>query len=130
MNTQWPALTEDERAALNSTDTPEAERMRLYGRDLRATAAAYAVAADAPGLRKDAARFLYAESVRLHNEGGHALDRADQMEDKIWCRLRGTNVPVAECVASCPAPEQRDVCAFEFDPTTTPQLARYQAEGR
>lgn len=55
---------------------------------------------------------------------------APPAEDTIWCRLRGTNVPVAECVASCPAPEQRDVCAFEFDPTTTPQLARYQAEGR
>jgi hypothetical protein len=73
-------LTAEERDAKNSTTTPASERMRLYGRDLRATAQAYAVAADAPGLRKDAAKYLFAESMRLTREGGAALDRADELE--------------------------------------------------
>lgn len=73
-------LSDEERAAMNSTRTSESDRLRLYGRDLRATAQAYAVAADAPGLRKDAARYLFQESERLFREGGAALDRADDLE--------------------------------------------------
>jgi hypothetical protein len=73
-------LTPDERAAMNHTGTPEHERTRLYARDMRYRAEAYALAADAPGLRKDAARFLYAESVRLTHESGLWLDHADYLE--------------------------------------------------
>jgi len=72
-------LTDDERATMNSTDTTRGERMRLYAKTLRATAEAYACAADAPGLRKDAARYLYAESMRLTRESGAALDAADDL---------------------------------------------------
>lgn len=46
--------------------------------------------------------------------------------DTRWCALRGRSVPEAECVASCPAPEQRAVCALE--PLTG--IEQYQAEGR
>lgn len=76
-------LSTAEREALNRADTPEHERVRLYARDLRSTAEAYAVAADAPGLRKDAARYLYAESMRLTRESGFYFDRADELERPI-----------------------------------------------
>lgn len=49
-------------------------------------------------------------------------------EATLWCRLRGRNVPISECVASCPAPEQREVCAMEYDPNGSLEI--YQAEGR
>lgn len=55
---------------------------------------------------------------------------AQDTVESIQCPLRGIRVPVAECVASCPAPEQRDVCAMNFDPTVSPQMAAYQADGR
>lgn len=54
---------------------------RAYADDLDAHSRAYAMAADAKGLRKDAARFLYAESLRLHSEAGIVRDRADELED-------------------------------------------------
>jgi hypothetical protein len=60
-------------------DNPEF--IRAYAADLTGTAKAYAIAADAPGLRKDAARYLFAESMRLLREAGHNIDRADDMED-------------------------------------------------
>lgn len=78
--TQFMPLTDEEQARRNSTDTPEHERIRLYARDLRVTAEAYAKAADAKGLRKDCASYLYAESVRLTVESGLWFDRADELE--------------------------------------------------
>jgi hypothetical protein len=69
--------------------TEASDRMRAYGINLRATAKAYAVAADAPGLRKDAARYLFSESMRLMREGGAALDRADEMEREVQSALHG-----------------------------------------
>lgn len=78
-----PILTPDERSARNSADTPQHVRHRLYAQDLRCTAEAYAVAADAPGLRKDAARYLFAESVRLTRESGLWSDYADEQENAI-----------------------------------------------
>ena len=60
---------------------PRHETERLYAADLEATSVAYAVAADAVGLRKDAARYLLAESIRLHQEAGRHIDRADELED-------------------------------------------------
>jgi hypothetical protein len=73
-------LTDDERAQMNSADTTADVRMRLYAKNLLATSEAYIVAADAPGLRKDAARYLYTESVRLHREAMAAFGRADELE--------------------------------------------------
>lgn len=35
------------------------------------------------------------------------------MIDAVWCPLRGVAVGQSECVNSCPAPEQRVVCAME-----------------
>ena len=77
----YAPLTDLEKAEMTSTNTPQHERQRLYGRKLLATSEAYATAADAVGLRKDAARYLLAESLRLHTEGLLALDWADQMEE-------------------------------------------------
>lgn len=37
------------------------------------------------------------------------------MEDRRQCALRGIIVTESECVNSCPAPEQRVVCAMESD---------------
>lgn len=42
--------------------------------------------------------------------------RRSAAEDTIWCRLRGKDVPISECVGGCPAPEQREVCAAEWAP--------------
>jgi hypothetical protein len=36
-------------------------------------------------------------------------------EDTRWCNLRGKEVPVMECVASCPAPEQSVVCGTDIE---------------
>jgi hypothetical protein len=74
-------LTPEEWAALNSVHTPRPERQRLYGKRLRATADAYIVAADAPGLAKSAARYLFAEGMRLTSESAFAYELADVMDD-------------------------------------------------
>ena len=73
-------LTEDEVARLNHVDTPRHERQRLYAKRLRAVADAYVVAADAPGLAKSAARYLYAEGSRLTRESMFAYELADAFE--------------------------------------------------
>jgi hypothetical protein len=73
-------LTADELAAEQNVNTPVNERIRLYARRLREHAECYAVAADAPGLRKDAARYLYAESTRLTRESGLWFDKADELD--------------------------------------------------
>jgi hypothetical protein len=73
------ALTEEERDALNNSGTSQEERHRLYAQDLRHTGECYAVAADAPGLRKDAARYLYQESMRLINEANIYQDRLEAL---------------------------------------------------
>jgi hypothetical protein len=73
-------LTDEERAALNSIDTPAHERRRLYARDLRVTAEAYATAADAPGLGASAKAFLSSEAGRLTRESGGQFDLADVEE--------------------------------------------------
>lgn len=99
-------LTDEERAARNSVQTPEHERMRLYGRDLRATSQAYAVAADAPGLRKDAARFLFQESLRLDREGMAALERADAMETQDRIREEVRASLLAQIQAQIPAADR------------------------
>jgi hypothetical protein len=44
------------------------ERNRRYADTLDTTATAYAIAAEATGLRRDAAAYLRAEANRLHNE--------------------------------------------------------------
>lgn len=67
-----------------------------------------------------------------------SLPRAgDKPADRIWCALRGRGVPETECVSSCPAPEQRVVCAMgSLDPQRwlreDPRsgLEQYQAEDR
>lgn len=41
------------------------------------------------------------------------------MIDTIDCPLRGVRVPIGECVDSCPAPEQRVVCAMEVSMQAT-----------
>lgn len=79
---QYPPLTDDEQDRRRNVDTPVSERLRLYGRDLLATASAYAVAADAKDLNAGAARFLAGESERLHREGQAALERADDLESR------------------------------------------------
>jgi hypothetical protein len=70
-------LTDEERDTLNRAGTSLSERSRLYAKRLYFTAQSYAIAADAVGLRKDAAKYLYAESLRLHREAGIAADLAD-----------------------------------------------------
>lgn len=64
-------------------NAPSHQRERVYAAELEAHSVAYAVAADAPGLRKDCARYLYAESLRLHQEAGLHQDRADTLESAI-----------------------------------------------
>jgi hypothetical protein len=59
-------------------ETPESRRE--YAERLEATSKAYATAADAVGLRKDAARYLYSEALRLHREAVANMDRADEIE--------------------------------------------------
>jgi hypothetical protein len=66
--------------ARNDAAARESDRMRAYAADLEATSRAYVIAADAPGLRRDCARYLYSESLRLHRESGAAEDRADDLE--------------------------------------------------
>jgi len=77
---EYTPLSAGERHQLNRVSTPEHTRARLYGRDLLATADCYTRAADAVGLRKDAARYLANEGARLHREGMLWLDRADELE--------------------------------------------------
>jgi hypothetical protein len=48
--------------------------MTQYGNGLLKTAAAYREASTAPGLRKDAARFLVNEAERLEHEGAEACN--------------------------------------------------------
>lgn len=59
---------------------------------------------------------------------GWQEERSDMEEDTRWCNLRGKKVPISECVASCPAPEQMIVCATEFNPLGG--IEQYQAEDR
>ncbi len=73
-------LTEDENIALNSASSTQSLRARLYGRKLLFVAQSYAIAADAVGLRKDAAKYLFNESMRLTREGMAAIDHADELE--------------------------------------------------
>lgn len=42
--------------------------------------------------------------------------------DVLWCSLQGRDVPIAECVNGCPAPEHKVVCAMEFRMHQTPTL--------
>jgi hypothetical protein len=65
---------------IDDVNARESDRMREYALSLETHSKAYAMAADAPGLRKDAARFLFNESMRLHREFGAAIDRADNLE--------------------------------------------------
>lgn len=56
------------------------EAIRAYALDLSNTAAAYRTAADAPGLRKDAAAFLRNEAARLDGESERNFRRADEVD--------------------------------------------------
>jgi hypothetical protein len=73
---------------LYTEDAPRHETERVYAAELEAHSVAYAVAADAPGLRKDAARYLLAESIRLPREAGLHIDRADILEQASTGRTR------------------------------------------
>ena len=64
------------------TEERESTRLYAYAERLEATSKAYAIAADAPGLRKDAARYLYSECLRLHAQAGIVVDRADHLWDR------------------------------------------------
>lgn len=66
--------------AQGSTTVATSQETREYADRLRKTSEAYAIAADATGLRKDAARYLYNESLRLHRESGLWSDYADELE--------------------------------------------------
>lgn len=81
-NPEYAPLTSEERDMMNRASTTQAERTRLYARDLLATSAAYLAASDAVGLRKDAASYLAGESARLRREGMAHLDRADLLDAK------------------------------------------------
>ena len=91
-NPEYAPLTNEERDTMNRVSTPRSEATRLYARDLMATADAYLKAADAPGMRKDASKYLASEAARLHREARLHLDRADNLEldESLAARVRHT----------------------------------------
>jgi hypothetical protein len=73
---------------MSGRSTPEEEHAarvaatRAYSRELARVARCYEEAATAPGLRKDAARYLVSEAERLTRESRANADRADELEHR------------------------------------------------